>query len=243
MAGRVPTTGIRLRSGIEAGTPSFKRGSLLAPRTAGLVGNPCLARKARVSGAGPTSNIVPAAASMAPCVCGDCRIQSIFNPDDPSFHKYDCSSPLISGDKCKAVDAYKVMLTDVRFVAPSSSANKVPVSHCMISMLVGVFSPNPIRIARYDNVMQVVNYTLPGHVFHPGKVIRTVFERDGVVWVGTYGVGTGDHGWFNAALGPNIFMLGVDESLRVEVLRQFDNDGLLVHMKALEMLNTPVIPF
>ena len=49
----------------------------------------------------------------------------------------------------------------------------------------------PIRQHLDDDRLTIVNTTMPGHVLHPGNVLRSVIERGGDLYVATEGYGTG----------------------------------------------------
>jgi hypothetical protein len=51
----------------------------------------------------------------------------------------------------------------------------------------------------------IVNKTEPGHRFHPGEVIRTVYELNGEIRIHTFGSGTGANPGLNSAIGPIVY--------------------------------------
>jgi hypothetical protein len=223
MAGWLPTTGRRSGSGV--GSRLVGQARLLPPRNTGLDGSLSVQRAIPV-------------ADATQSVCNDPRIQSTFDPAARTtylhlktyhhFKRRDCETPLVSSDKCSDADVYKVMLSNSRFVAPVSIfKHSAAVTDCLKSSLMGLTSYNPIKTVRDDSRKQVVNYTLPGHIFHPGKITRTIFERDRVIYAGTEGEGNGDLGLINKYFGPVLFKSAVDTPLKIEVLRQFDPLGLV----------------
>jgi hypothetical protein len=68
----------------------------------------------------------------------------------------------------------------------------------------------------FDNY-SVTNHALPGHVFYPGSVTRSIVAdpRTGDVQIVTVGEGTGDFMWFNLVAGPLVIWEAADDRLRM----------------------------
>lgn len=45
----------------------------------------------------------------------------------------------------------------------------------------------------FPEALTIVNTTLPGHIFYPGNVFRTVVQEGNDIYVVTHGYGTGDY--------------------------------------------------
>ena len=50
-----------------------------------------------------------------------------------------------------------------------------------------------------------INQTLPGHWFHPGRVVHVTFMHQGAVWFYTRGVGVGSNPFANEIIGYGLF--------------------------------------
>jgi len=65
--------------------------------------------------------------------------------------------------------------------------------------------------------LTVRNYTVEGHKLHPGYVGRTVFVRDGPVYMRTIGEGAGAYPGINNALSRPLWNGVVDSHIRYRV--------------------------
>jgi hypothetical protein len=157
---------------------------------------------------------------VAPAPCGDQTIQSVFSPDAPNYHRYPDPSETIRtklcdkrDSRCSKASAFRLMLSDSRFIAPTEDSN--PVTNCKVTSVditrygmnrVGLaITGNPIRSVVDVTSMAVTNYTKPGHFLHPGKVVRTIIEDDTAVYVDTWGEGTGIFPTVNGVLAPGVW--------------------------------------
>jgi hypothetical protein len=111
------------------------------------------------------------------------------------------------------------MLEQARFIAPTYDQD--PVTNCKRTLLYG-YHWNPIRTTVDEERLQIVNYTLPGHMFHPGKITRTVTENGNAVNVSTEGEGIGEYRFLDVTAGPMIFK-AVDTQL---IIRVYEKLGL-----------------
>jgi hypothetical protein len=83
------------------------------------------------------------------------------------------------------------MVSEVQFIAPTSETT--PVTNCKITILniPGPFGEDPIITSVNQNQYSTTNYTRTDHALHPGRVTRTIIERNGKIIVVTFGEGTG----------------------------------------------------
>lgn len=156
---------------------------------------------------------------------------------NPKYHQYPSpvQTPICSKSKCASCSVDRVldlMLENRSYTAPTFDTSPVTPNTCsegnvylemppggyIDSMGIprdGVLIPNnPIGTVTTDS--GVVNYTLPGHLLHPGKVTRTVKEinkgGETFVVIETTGEGTGNFGTLNNFLRFNVWF-GVDDKL------------------------------
>ena len=147
-----------------------------------------------------------------------------------AYHHYVLETPICSTSSsgCTSQNVFRAMTSQRRFMAPAEENKLAPVAHCAVTDLQGPGFLGALASIRYsDNIINVVdvanstaiNYTLnppgPGntHVFHPGRVIRTVLERDGSIVVRTEGEGTGQMPRTNESSGSDLFR-SIDRDFR-----------------------------
>ncbi|HWS89479.1 MAG TPA: hypothetical protein VN282_21085 [Pyrinomonadaceae bacterium] len=111
---------------------------------------------------------------------------------------------------CDVRTVFSMMTSQVRYVAPSDST--LPVNNCGVNELKSYVSPNRVRTFVDSENSTIVNFTLKGHLFYPGKVTRKVVSKDGWVVVITEGEGYGQMAGINEAVGGSIFE-GIDKDL------------------------------
>ena len=97
-----------------------------------------------------------------------------------------------------------------------------PVVNCREKTLTG---KNPIRTTINSNDYSITNYTLPGHIFHPGKITRRVTETNNAIAVTTIGEGVGDGKKFNMWVAPDIWTSADGRlSVRVRLILSYENN-------------------
>ena len=64
---------------------------------------------------------------------------------------------------------------------------------------------DPIKTAINNITLSITNYTLPGHIFYPGEVTRSIVELDGSILVWTTGSGTGEYKSLNESVARDIW--------------------------------------
>lgn len=76
-----------------------------------------------------------------------------------------------------------------------------------------------VRVSVEEKNFSVTNYTRKNHALYPGKVSRTIVEKDGAIYVVTEGEGTGNFKDLNESKAPSVW-LPVDKQLRAAVQQQ-----------------------
>ena len=154
-----------------------------------------------------------------------------------SYHHYLVETPICSTSRsgCTTQNVFRSMTSQRRFMAPAEENEFNPVVHCSVTDLQGPGFVGAVLSLRYsDNIINVVdantftaiNYTLnpPGagntHIFHPGRVIRTVIEQNGSIVVRTEGEGTGQLAGANEKKGRELF-----ESIDLEFRSYFNTQN------------------
>lgn len=172
-----------------------------------------------------------ATGALGGCICNDCRIQSHFDPSHPNYHHFGqpgvdpIRTPICKGESeiCNPQAVFRTMLEQARFIAPTLDFTAV--THCSFTVLFGFFPIIPwnvvncIRTTVDEQNLKIVNYTLPTHIFHPGKITRSIVREGSVVYVYTEGEGTGDRRLLNELTGPLAFK-DIDLSLVKRILEK-----------------------
>ena len=148
-----------------------------------------------------------------PVICGNPELRTTYSATTAGYHFYTHDSLICSPGEgsgaipCDAPTIYALMLSRLKFVAPPGLTNaNSPVTDCGVYDLIPTPLPNPITTKTFPSILAVLNYTMVGHIFHPGVVGRIVFTApDSSVHVLTIGMGTGPHGVANQSLGPWLF--------------------------------------
>ena len=158
--------------------------------------------------------------------CNDPRISTSYDQGNPNYHKY-VNPPTVICRKnesaiCTVDKVFELMLETPSAIAPVSPQRQVIISCGELSLMTF-----PVNLAGYDNRIKIVidkaqhsvtNYTLPGHMFYPGQVVRHVVELNNAVQIETTGEGTGDFRWFNLFFGAELVWPGADDALRLKFL-------------------------
>lgn len=152
-------------------------------------------------------------------ICDDERIVSDYDTSDDDYHHYGGEDDEIltaickAGSGCTPAGVFDLMLTQARFIAPTS--DRQPVVPCKTTRVrIGPTTENYVRTTIDPKSLAITNYTLEKlHRLHPGRVTRTVVERDGVVYVRTEGEGAGSWPSVNEFFAPGVWR-DVDEDLK-----------------------------
>lgn len=146
-------------------------------------------------------------------ICGNGTAQDYYDPEDPKYHHYPTDAYELTTEicdpeqdpDCTRSNVFNAMLKQSNFIAPSK--DQTPVFDCKVTWVAYLPKENPVVSKVNPSSYSVTNYTLADykdslgipqtHFLHPGKVTRTIKEKDGKIVVCTEGVGTGRLGWFN----------------------------------------------
>jgi len=149
------------------------------------------------------------------------------------YHHYTTETTICSTSNlmCTRERVFKEMLSRRRFMAPAKENQDSPVEHCRVTDLQGPGIRGLLGSIRYsDHIINIVdqpnftaiNYTFDpagrgnSHIFHPGRVIRTIIERDRNIIVKTEGEGTGQMPRINETEGSALFK-SIDQQLKIYI--------------------------
>jgi hypothetical protein len=140
-----------------------------------------------------------------PAPCGDKEIRLTYNNQALNYHSYREQTRVCSTNMpgCTAAMVFTTMLSQVQFVVPDTTST-ARVTNCMKfdADIPGPFDKDPIRIVVNRGDYSVTNYTRQGHVFHPGKVTRTIVKKGNSIYVETFGEGNGRIPTVNELVAP-----------------------------------------
>lgn len=171
-------------------------------------------------------------------ICANPEIQVIFAPKFGSYHCYGtpgCEDPGVvttlchtSMLGCTVDNVFVIMLQSVSYVAPTNEI--APVHNCKDTDLPAGFIPSavlpqPITTTVNGDQRSISNWTRPGHIFHPGKITRTISLEGGYVRVRTKGVGNGPFPDFNVWWATNEAFPQVDGELWTAVNDWLSGNG------------------
>jgi hypothetical protein len=155
--------------------------------------------------------------------CNDDRISDDYNKNYSNYHHYSLTNGICSKTLkgCTKEKVFQTMISQEQFIVPSPLDDK-PVVHCREKTLpVG----NPIRTTINSSDYSITNYTLPGHMFHPGKITRRVIETNNAIAVTTIGEGIGDYKKFNIWVAPDIWSRAdILLSVRIRLILSSENN-------------------
>lgn len=155
-----------------------------------------------------------------PILCNNPQLEQHFSPHHPSYHHYDieteiCDMNEYPGD-CSVENVFNFMKSGIGYQAPAPGGDFCkPVVNCASYDLVSVFTPNRITTTVDSPNHSATNFTLPGHLFHPGFIRRTVLKNGHKVVVRTHGEGVGSLPLFNELFGPELFR-NLDYGLEID---------------------------
>jgi len=101
-------------------------------------------------------------------------------------------------DNCTVEKVFELMIGTPAAIGPAKDPESQTVEDCGVLVLDAFTDPllpkryempNRIKVDIDEEHHRVTNYTLPGHVFWPGLVIREIVERNGKIGVKTTGYG------------------------------------------------------
>jgi hypothetical protein len=159
----------------------------------------------------------PSPAPRKSVPCNDPEIQVDYDKQSKSYHHYGpfetklCSS----STSCNQASVFSKMTSQARFITPTESS--LPVSDCMIiNVHILPVGRDDVRVSVDEKNFSATNYTRKNHALYPGKVSRTIVEKDGAIYVVTEGEGTGNFKDLNESKAPGVW-LPVDKQLRAAV--------------------------
>lgn len=97
---------------------------------------------------------------------------------------------LSESPNCTAAKVFEVLVATPSAVAPVKDGLAQTVTDCGVLVLMG---DNKVKTEIDREHYIVTNYTMPGHVFWPGRVVRFVVEVDGRIDINTQGLGNEGH--------------------------------------------------
>ena len=152
--------------------------------------------------------------------CNDNQLPIDFDTSSYWYHSYEVENEICAIDpsNCTKSFVFEKMISQVQFIAPTSETT--PVENCRITNLDIPYIPagdDPIRTVVNHGQYSITNYTRKDHALYPGRVTRTVLERNGKVFVSTFGEGIGIFPGWNESLAPDLWT-EVDNRL-VEAMR------------------------
>jgi hypothetical protein len=148
-------------------------------------------------------------------------IEGKYRKDNPNYHYYEIINKIcpkfVNGFTREKI--FNIMISQMQYVAPTINTEPITQGKEVI-----LFLDNPINISFDTKNYSVVNHTLPGHIFYPGRVIRTVIEIEDAIAVKTVGEGIGNWKWLNVYMGPLIFSsIDINLSLKVRFIWGLDS--------------------
>jgi len=147
-------------------------------------------------------------------VCSDIEIVDIYDPKCSSYHCYSVVTELCDirlNPNCSVAKAFNKMLSRADRLAPTNDKKPIT-SDCRVVMLDNVpwlfnfLNTNPVKVKKLEQSNSIINYTLKGHMFHPGKVHRKIYQSGDKVYIQTMGEGEGKLKWLN---NNNVYMSAV----------------------------------
>jgi hypothetical protein len=151
--------------------------------------------------------------SNAPCKDDEIRVD--YNKQALNYHAYTEETKICStsSPSCTLGLVFSIMTSQIQYVVPDTKST-LKVQDCMTfdANIPGPFNEDPIRIIVNQDNFSVTNYTRKGHVFHPGKVTRSIVKKGNSIYVLTYGEGNGRIPTLNELVAPR-YWKDVDNKL------------------------------
>ncbi|MGB0930941.1 MAG: hypothetical protein ACPGVB_09205 [Chitinophagales bacterium] len=140
-------------------------------------------------------------------------IQHSYNLRHSLYHRYEIKTPIGKISKNLTREGvFKEMTSESKFMAPSVASS--PITQGRSIRLLGFPKYNYVRTFINGNNFSATNYTEEGkHMFHPGKITRSVEQIGDELFIVTIGEGTGNYRALNLLMGRPLFK-GIDETLK-----------------------------
>jgi len=111
-----------------------------------------------------------------------------YDPNDPLYHKYDVEHGICSAGASGCTTA-SVFDSLRRNAAPGADGvTTIRTGDKTTINFLGIDGGTVVHVVD-EKGLQIINITLDDHVFESGYVIRSVVERDGVIYVRSFGEG------------------------------------------------------
>ena len=173
--------------------------------------------------------------------CNDPTIKNEYSKSNPRYHRFENPEPpeypgtVICDKKQKGRDkktVFDTMISQARFVAPTLPWQEHnPVRSCELRLLFPapaltdgplsnvptVIISNWIRTQINPEKYSITNYTLPGHIFYPGEISRTVIDTGSAIQIQTVGEGVGEYKKMDVIISKGFLWNEIDRHLRDEV--------------------------
>jgi hypothetical protein len=132
-----------------------------------------------------------------------------YSPERPGYHEYTEENEACSAERnCSEAEMADYL---ARYAVPGGDPDKPVLNDRVYDVYdprLGVYA-GKIRTIVKDRGLKIINSTLPGHIFHDGKVIRRVTRSPDGSWkIKTYGFGNNvrpELSYLNEWQGPLIF--------------------------------------
>ena len=136
--------------------------------------------------------------------CDDTELQVTYDQSSSNYHSYITANSVcaLSEAGCNRDAVFSTMLSQTRFIAPTSETSRVENCKLTVLNIPGPFGEDHIRTTINLANYSIRNYTRANHALHPGRVTRTLVESDGRIYVLTYGEGIGSFPSLNSYLAP-----------------------------------------
>jgi hypothetical protein len=173
--------------------------------------------------------------------CNDPTIKNEYSKSNPRYHRFENPEPpkypgvVICNKKQKGCDkktVFDTMISQASFVAPTLPWQEHnPVRSCALRLLFPapgltdgplsnvptVIISNWIRTQINPQKYSITNYTLPGHIFYPGEIRRTVIDTGSAIQIQTVGEGVGEYKEMDVIISKIFLWDEIDRHLRDEV--------------------------
>jgi len=128
-------------------------------------------------------------------LCGHPDIKDSFDSLHKRYHHYRVSHVLLDKEEARELSdgrALELMCSNIHFTAPFPKKKKGELIPCQeINVKIGFTRKNPIISCVDTAGLRLINYSLPGHLLHPGKVVRSISRQEGRLMVITESWGEG----------------------------------------------------
>jgi len=148
----------------------------------------------------------------------------VFHKDDLNYHFHRFEAELCRVDSVCTIQS--ASLANRLHPAPGTFRNTQPIvdgQYGVAELGYPIEADNfgPIVHSVSSDGLTIRNTTVIGHLLHPGYVERSVFERNGSIYMRTTGEGTGNLGWLNNALSTTMWNGIVNGHIRYRISKEY----------------------